>query len=330
MKDCHCTIYCWETPLKNSAMIWAFLAVSLLSSAWSCPEEALPPCKCRTTPSGNNDITCVAATNIDDLQISLQRMKDRPVDTLRIIDSSLMYFPSDMFEGFSIGKLHLIFTTLRDLSDTGVAFKGLENSLKTLIMQGCAVFNGWTWSELRNLTSLTALRTVKSGLDIIDSDIEDIAHLNLDTIVFVQDTISYIDDKAFSHFQNLKLLNIKRNLIYEIKRSMFPNPAPKLTELHLSYNRIETLPDDAFTNMPSLTTLVIAGNKIVTLEKQLVSPVWKQLKKFDFSDSPLVCDCRIKWMLQEGLPPATYAECDKPENLKFSYLIDLKLDDLSC
>ncbi|CAL1283227.1 unnamed protein product [Larinioides sclopetarius] len=311
-------------------MIWAILIVSLLSSAWGCPEEALPPCECRLTPSGNNDVTCVAATSIDDLQISLQRMKDRPVDTLRIIDSSLMYFPNDMFEGFSIEKLHLIFTTLRDLSDTGVAFKGLENSLKTLIMQGCAVFNGWTWSELRNLTSLTALKTSKSGLDIIDSDIEDISHLNLDTIVFVQDTVSYIDDKAFSHFQNLEILNIKRNLISEVKRPMFPNPASKLTELHLSYNRIETLPDDAFTNMPSLTTLVIAGNKIVTLEKQIVAPVWKQLQKFDFSDSPLVCDCRIKWMLQEGLPPATYAECDKPLSLKFSYLIDLKLDDLSC
>ncbi|XP_055939765.1 leucine-rich repeat and immunoglobulin-like domain-containing nogo receptor-interacting protein 2 [Argiope bruennichi] len=318
-----------KTSRTGYAMISVYLIISLFRLASGCPEEALSPCSCRLIANKANEVVCKDATDIDKLQKSLSKMNDLPIQTLQVIDSSLMFFPSIFFEGLSIEKMHLINSTFMDLSDSELAFTGLENSLKSLIIQRCRVYNGWAWTELKNLKSLTWFKTLKSGLDVIDSDIEDIAGLNLEVLELTQDTVSYVDEKAFSHFKNLKVLSLKANQISDVKRSMFPEPALKLTQINLSYNQIENLPDDIFTNMPSLISLILSGNHILTIEEPAFSSVWKQLKKVDLSDNPLRCDCRMKWVVRAGFPRTTYGECDQPSNLSEKSLDELIVDDLT-
>ncbi|GIY78063.1 uncharacterized protein CDAR_282781 [Caerostris darwini] len=310
-------------------MFFALVGILLLSLVSACPEDIIPPCSCRPIGTKTNEVTCTGADDVQTFDRSLAKYRGESIRTLYVMDSYLLYFPSKVFEGLNIEKLHLINSNFRDFSDSEVAFEGLENSLKSLVIQRCTVFDGWTWKELGQLKSLTWLKTVKAGLDIIDSDISDIAHLNLEVLELTQDTVSYIDDKAFSTFANLKVLSLKMNQISKLKRSMFPNPARELSQINLSYNEIERLPEDIFTNMPSLISLILGKNKLLTLDENTFAPAWKCLNKFDISDNPLRCDCGLKW-ISKGHPKTTRGACSQPPSLNGTKLADVKADDLRC
>ncbi|GIY29068.1 uncharacterized protein CEXT_784951 [Caerostris extrusa] len=191
--------------------IFLLWSLSLLSSSWACLWESVPPCSCRPIGTRTTEVTCTGAISVDELQNSLIRVQGQPIQTLFVMDSSLLYFPSDVFMGLKVEKLHLFNSTLADLTDSEEAFEGLGKSLKTLVIEECTILNGLRWEELKNLKNLTTLKTVKANLNAIE-DISEIAHLNLDNLELIQDSISYIDDKAFAPFQNLKVLSSQEKL----------------------------------------------------------------------------------------------------------------------
>ncbi|CAL1283226.1 unnamed protein product [Larinioides sclopetarius] len=306
------------------------LIASLLPAGLGCLFKAIPPCSCVPIAFKTTEITCKDATDANELEKSLLNLQNQSVQTLYIIDSSLMYLPSDVFKGLEVQKLHLINSTVQDLTESEVAFEGLGNSLEVLIIEECRIFNGFNWDEFRNLRNLVTLKTVKAGLLDIDSDIGDIAHLPLKELHLTQDSISYIDDRAFTKFKNLMILSLKRNHISVLKRSMFPNPAPKLTVINLSYNAIDTLPEDMFMNMPGLMSILLAGNNLITVDQKTFSSVWSQLNKINLYDNPMRCDCRMKWILLMKSPKNTWAECVYPPNLAGSNFAYLNADDLKC
>ncbi|GBL76103.1 hypothetical protein AVEN_234402-1 [Araneus ventricosus] len=111
---------------------------------------------------------------------------------------------------------------------------------------------------------------------------------------------------------------------------MFPDPALRLTVINLSYNAIDSLPEDMFTNMPGLMSILLEGNNLITVDQKTFSPVWSQLNKINLYENPMRCDCRMKWMLLLKSPKNTWAECVHPPNLAGSNLAHLKADDLKC
>ncbi|GFY55961.1 toll-7 [Trichonephila inaurata madagascariensis] len=238
-------------------MIVFLWSISMLSVALGCYQEPIPPCSCRSISFHTTEITCKDATEIEQLQISLNKFQESPIQTLYIMDSSLQYLPSKIFSGLNVEKLHIVNCTFNALTDSDVAFVGLEKSLKNLIVQETTIYSGWNWQHLQKLTGLTEIRTIKSGLGEIDSDIAEISLLDLYSLQLTQDLISYIDDRAFARFIKLKVLSLKRNLIPEVKRSMFPNPATSLIQINLGHNKIEELPGDIFINMPSLVSVLL-------------------------------------------------------------------------
>ncbi|GFT12077.1 toll-7 [Nephila pilipes] len=214
-------------------MIFLLWSLSIFSEASGCFQEPIPPCSCRSISFYTTEITCKDATDIEQLQNSLKRYQDNPIRTLFIMDSSLQYFPSTIFSGLNFEKLHIINCTFNALTDSEVAFEGAEKGLNILIVQETTIYSGWNWQHLKKLTGLTEIRSIKAGLDEIDSDIAEISLLNLDSLQLTQDSISYIDDRAFARFTMLKILSLKRNLISEVKRSMFPDPATSLLQINL-------------------------------------------------------------------------------------------------
>ncbi|GFQ71395.1 toll-7 [Trichonephila clavata] len=311
-------------------MIVVLCIISLLSVALGCYQEFIPPCSCRSFNSLTLEITCKDATDIEQLQVSLHKFQNSPIRTLYIINSSLQYLPSTIFSSFNIERLHFVNCTFNALTDSDVAFVGLEKSLKNLTVEESTIYSGWNWKHLKKLTGLMEIRTVKAGLDEIDWDIADISLLNLLSLQLMQDSISYIDDWAFARFKALKVFSLKNNLIPEVKRSMFPDPATNLIQINLSQNKIEELPLDIFTNMPNLVSILLAENSIVTIDMKTFAPVWSQLYKIDLLDNPLRCDCRLKWLMDRKFPENTRAECREPLKLNGTRIIKLHPDDLWC
>ncbi|KAF8793340.1 Protein slit like protein [Argiope bruennichi] len=311
-------------------MIFLFLSFALLSSTLGCLWETIPPCSCRTIGFHTTEITCTDANNVDTLRSSLSRVKDMPIQTLYIMDSSLLYIPSDVFLGLRVERIWLDNSTFRDLSDSEFAFEGLSNSLRKLFIQDCIIFNGFQWHEFKKLENLTSLMTVKAGLNAIDSDISEIAHLPLANLELTQDSISYIDENAFTLFENLAILSLKRNLIKDVARSMLPNPATKLNVINLSFNLIERLPEDMFTNMPALTTIILSANKLITVDFNTFSPVWSRLNKIDLYENPMRCDCRMTWIFGRPFPKNVWAVCWSPSNLNGTTITDIRKEELYC
>lgn len=200
-----------------------------------CPENPVPPCTCRMIGYHAGIITCQNVQNEVELVKSLRSMTAANVTirTVEIFDAAINFLPSDAFKGLVFPKLYIAGSEMVSLSDSDVAFEGLEDCLETLIVQECLLHSGWSWHHLKNLKVLTELHTMHAGLEDIGEDVKDIAHLNITNLFFTKDQISYIADTAFATFRNLVTLSLKMNEIETLKRSMLPNPAYNLQQLIL-------------------------------------------------------------------------------------------------
>ncbi|XP_042903266.1 leucine-rich repeat and immunoglobulin-like domain-containing nogo receptor-interacting protein 3 [Parasteatoda tepidariorum] len=306
----------------------------LLTIGWTagCPDEEVPPCKCTRIGFHSSTIDCTNVDNVDTFRTSIYNIRTSitPIRALHILNSNILYLPSGLFDGLAFERLVIDNSTIMSLSDSDTALVGLEKSLKTLIIQECTVLNGLDWYQLRNLEALRELTTLKTGMMAIDDEVKGIAGLNLTKLMLTQDQISYISENAFSTFHYLETLSLKYNLIGNMTRSMFPNPANKLAQIILSYNKISSLPSDFFTNMPSLISVVLAGNEFLTLDQALFAPIWKNLNKIDVGGNALRCDCRMKWLFAQRFPRNTWGSCGEPKQLNGKDLVNLSESDLWC
>ena len=304
----------------------------MISSISGCPENPEPPCTCRMIGNHASIITCIDVNNEIELEKSMQSMRSSvvPIRTVEIFDSNLNYLPSKLFHGLRVPKLFLAGSSMVSLTDSDIAFVGLEDSLEILQVTECNLFAGWSWSPLQNLKALTEVRLTKTGPVDVDDDINYIADSNVENLFLTQNSITYLHDTAFAKFNKLNTLSLKMNAIKVLKRSMFPDPALQLDQLILSYTELEHLPNDIFSNMPKLRVISLAGNKILSLDQTTFTPVWNQLIKVDLRENPLRCDCRMTWLLTLKFPRNTWAQCDEPKQLKGKDLQKLTRNELWC
>lgn len=311
-------------------MIFIYICFLIVRLATGCPQKEVPPCTCTMIGYHTSTIRCVEADNVDSLRESINNMRSTPIKTVQIFDSNILYIPHNLFKGLEFENLVLSTTSLMSLSDTDTAFVGLEKSLKTIFLQECPILNGLEWSQLRNLAELKEIRTVKLGLEAIDDEVKGIAGLNLTNLLLTKDKISYVSEKAFSTFHYLHTLSLKSNLVSNLTRSMFPNPANELAQLILSHNKLTTLPRDFFTNMPKLASVILADNGFLTLDQDIFAPVWKNLFKIDVTGNAIRCDCRMKWILRVPFPKNFWGECAEPLTVHGKEIKDLNDLELWC
>lgn len=307
------------------------LCLFLFSTTSGCPENPVPPCTCRMIGFHASIITCKNVDNEMELEKSMKSMKSIkvPIRTVEIFEAHINYLPSELFKGLRIPKLFIAGSSMVALTDSDTAFEGLEDTLEILQIQDCTFFAGWSWSHLRNMKALADLEIKLVPMEV-DEDVKEISHLDVKILQLTRDSISYLHDTAFSTFHNLETLSLKVNPIKELKRSMFPNPALKLQQLIFSHTELEHLPTDLFTNMPQLQSIILADNKILTVDKTTFEPVWNNLKKIDLTGNPLRCDCRMNWLLGVSFPRNTWASCDEPKQIKGKDLKLLESNDLWC
>ncbi|CAL1297967.1 unnamed protein product [Larinioides sclopetarius] len=168
-----------------------------------------------------------------------------------------------------------------------------------------------------------------SELIHITDGLTSIQHLDIEAFVFHRNKIQDIVDNAFAFFENLERLALDNNQISQLKRSMFPTKAKKLSILGLSYNLLQDFPEDLFTNMPALKSLYLTGNPLVTINERVFRPVWNHLKLFLFYATRLSCDCRIAWLtMEDNSRKYLHAECQGPSIFKGRLLESIKPQEL--
>nr|XP_042901170.1 TLR4 interactor with leucine rich repeats-like [Parasteatoda tepidariorum] len=214
------------------------------------------------------------------------------------------------------------------LTDSDLAFEGLENSLEEIIATSTQYVTTWDWSQLRNLKKLWAIEVDNIGMHTLDNEFPHLQYMSLLKISSAK--ISFLHPDAFSGLPNLTVLIFKQNEISKFKRSMLPDPANKLHHLDLSSNLLETLPENMFKSMPNLRELYLGHNKLLTLNEETFSPVIKKLQLLVLTGNAFQCDCRMRWIVGYFTHLHLEGECEQPPPMRGKTLRYLKDIDFYC
>ncbi|GFR07763.1 leucine-rich repeats and immunoglobulin-like domains protein 3 [Trichonephila clavata] len=119
------------------------------------------------------------------------------------------------------------------LSDSDLAFEGLEDHLEEIRASDAHYITQWDWSQLRNLRKINTIDIHLISMYSIEQQFPSLESLQWLSISKAE--ISFIHPKAFRGLTHLKMLILKENEITEMSRKMLPNPAKELFLIDLRY-----------------------------------------------------------------------------------------------
>ncbi|XP_074663101.1 adhesion G-protein coupled receptor G6-like isoform X2 [Tubulanus polymorphus] len=135
-------------------------------------------------------------------------------------------------------------------------------------------------------------------------------YVNLNSLNLSNNLIKYVHEDAFSHNENLEVLDLSYNNISTLKKETFENTA-KLKFLNLSNNHIKSIHEGAFSYNENLEVLNLSYNNIITLHQDTFENTAK-LKYLDLSYNNI-----------STLKKETFENTAK---LKYLYLTDNRID----
>ncbi|XP_023930300.1 protein slit-like [Lingula anatina] len=113
--------------------------------------------------------------------------------------------------------------------------------------------------------------------------------------------ISAIDTGVFSSLINLKDLGLSNNHLTHLNDGMFDGLA-SLESISLYGNKVIMISDNAFVPLRNLATIDLDSNSLETLQYEVYyNPPFKNLTSLFISSNPWNCDCRLRWLLFDGL-----------------------------
>ncbi|GBM56918.1 Leucine-rich repeats and immunoglobulin-like domains protein 3 [Araneus ventricosus] len=216
-------------------------------------------------------------TNLKELDLSRNRITD---------------VPDGAFNGLPLTTLKLADNLLK-ISDA--AFKGLESTLHNLNLKS----TGQTQlpTAVKQLHELSFLDLSQNKFsELLPDDFGNLRQLT--ALTLERNMVSSVDPKSFNGLNGtLSSLSLLNNKIEE-----FPTQSIKtLTQLRvldMGFNRMKSVPDDAFLGNPLLTLLALDGNPFSTLSEVAFSHLNSTLRGLSVGGSTLVCDCRIRWIVE--------------------------------
>ncbi|KAK2826326.1 hypothetical protein Q5P01_020540 [Channa striata] len=139
--------------------------------------------------------------------------------------------------------------------------------------------------------------------------------LNLTTLFITNTNLSAFPGAALHNLPYLTHLNL-----------FGPTPTPAGAPLQGS--QLVSIEPFAFAGLTSLQLLDVSQNRLDSLERG-VFPSTSSLQRLCLGGNPLVCDCRLLWLLNSHKPPSlqildAQPECSAPEHLLGKTLRDLK------
>ncbi|XP_070983800.1 leucine-rich repeat and immunoglobulin-like domain-containing nogo receptor-interacting protein 2 isoform X2 [Oncorhynchus clarkii lewisi] len=151
--------------------------------------------------------------------------------------------------------------------------------------------------------------------------------LNLTTLSVTNTNLSSFPGHALRNLPYLTHLNLSFCHIQHIQQGVL-DQLPRLQELHLRGAQLVYIEPLAFLGLPALHMLDVSHNQLDSVERAVFkSP--DSLQTLLIGGNPLVCDCRLLWLLSGRKPPFLQLpdpqpECSAPERLRGKPLLDLK------
>ncbi|XP_061651951.1 leucine-rich repeat and immunoglobulin-like domain-containing nogo receptor-interacting protein 2b [Phyllopteryx taeniolatus] len=150
--------------------------------------------------------------------------------------------------------------------------------------------------------------------------------LNLTTLFITNTNLSAFPGAALRHLPYLTHLNLSFSRIRHIHQEELGN-LPHLKELCLQGAQLVSIELFAFIGLISLQLLDVSQNRLDSLERGVfASP--DSLQRLCLGGNPLVCDCRLLWLLNSYKPPSLHILDMQPECSAPEYLLGKKLREL--
>lgn len=257
--------------------------------------------------------------------------------TLDISDNKIVILVDYMFQdlhnlkSLDVGDNELVYISHR-------AFNGLI-SLESLTLERCNLTMVPTdaLSHLHNLVSLhmryLSISTLQPysfkklfrlrHLDIdnwpsLDTFPANTLHgLNLTTLSVTNTNLSTFPYQALRHMPYLTHLNLSHSHIRTVEGGLLQDLL-RLRELRLAASQLVSVEPYAFQGLRWLRLLDVSHNRLDTLEKGVFHAP-ESLEVLLIHDNPLVCDCRLMWLLQKGNTISfgeEQPECSTPEGIR--------------
>lgn len=323
----------------------------LIGTTWStanesyCPPRSEFPCRCQHGNfyiSPGTSVICSNINSTEKLKDIVQKLRGYTVDLLWLEYLDIPFLPAGLFTGTWVRNLQISDSRIGNLYSveeySPSPFDGLEESLEELHITRTKEPSNWSWPNMKNLKKLKNVEFMQSPLYFVGRVFAEIGSGSLQTLKVSFSNASKIHPQAFSDLKNLSAVEFARNSIVNMSRTMFPNPAPKLTFISLRYNKLDVLPEDMFTNMPALNLLDLSQNYLKTFPEKMYAPLWDQFGYFSNAGNPLTCDCNLRWLRRKMDGKETsfliqlqlFAVCASPPPVAGLKLSSLSVDQLVC
>ncbi|XP_053658861.1 chondroadherin-like [Anopheles marshallii] len=249
---------------------------------------------------------------------------------LHLDDNAINVIPTPSFAPLRLlAELYLGLNTLNQIQPG--SFEGLQH-LRRLDVRG---------SMLVNLTidTFRGLENVRS-LDVSDNHLLKVPTValsiltRLEELSIGQNDFEVIPEGAFFGLSNLRKVSISGALnLRRIQSGAFASNTNLDTIVIASNRLLAELDEGAFSGLPHIENVILRDNAIRTFREELLP--WKQLRNFDISGNPLVCNCHMRWMkdlLREKLIETEQSRviCQYPERFAGETLREISPELLGC
>ncbi|CAH2292370.1 leucine-rich repeat and immunoglobulin-like domain-containing nogo receptor-interacting 3 [Pelobates cultripes] len=216
----------------------------------------------------------------------------RYLKSLEVGDNDLLYISQKAFSGL-VGLKQL---TIEKCNLTSISAESLS------YLQGLEVLRlrhlGISSLEEQNFQKLYNLKELELDCWPFLEDVCTTAFqgLNLTSLSITYTNLTSVPATALRSLVYLEYLNLSYNPIRAIQRSSFRDLV-RLKELHMVGASLTSVDSQAFYGLRQIRLLNVSNNLLSTLEDNVFQSV-NTLETLRVDANPLVCDCRLLWILQ--------------------------------
>ncbi|CAL1281578.1 unnamed protein product [Larinioides sclopetarius] len=285
------------------------------------PPENIAPCTCFKAPVSNRiTARCSNFTNSYEIKEIFDRNPEWNLQDVWIDHCVMPFLPAKMLETAHFQTLKVFSTSLVTLFDaTPVTTPELN-----VYVSDVKILRGFRWKDIANSTlfeMITTNMTIKS----LGQDFKDNFPKGVERLWFEKSGITSIKNQAFSRLEKLKYLLLNGGSLKKLSRDWFPRPWGVIY-LDLSNQKIASIPEDFFTDLPDLSIFIFKENLLTSISEKVFT---NHDALYAFGGNPINCNCNIKWIIGKLKGLYLEGECAQPESLKGTELKSLKAENFN-